>query len=261
MLVTSPKHRRPLNSNQITILRLCYKFRFVTTDLLSSALNKNRSTVYESLYVLEKQGYVHKFYDKTYRLRGRPAIYCLAAKGIKYLRYNTKLDHATLRNFYKNKQIAANNEELVDRCLLVFRIFNVLRAQTGGRFSLYTKYELTRDNYTRPLPELVLVDKDPDKSDYILDIFAAGTMTWLLRKRLRQHQDFADDSDYRYPNVLLVAGNSSTEQRLLKLVGYSLQDFEFYITQQELLFDEDNGKIWVDTDESEDNEITRVQLL
>lgn len=260
MLGKEPKYRRPLSSNQARLLYILFKFRFGTSDLIAAVVKKDRSTVYESLRVLEKQGYIHKFHDSSYRLRGRPAVYTLAAQGIKYLRDNSEIDHTTLRNFYKNKRIAIENESLVDHCLLVFRIFAVLKAQTGKKFSIYTKYELDKDDFVNPKPELWLQRRgNSQKPDYILDIFPAGTMTWLLRKRLRQHQDFADEYEYLCPNVLLVAGNPNTEKRSFRQVEGAIQDFEFYITQQEMLVD-GSKKIWIDVAESEEDELERVGL-
>lgn len=260
VLVKEPKYRRPLSSNQIRLLYILFKFRFGTSDLIATVVKKDRSTVYESLRTLEQQGYVHKFHDSSYRLRGRPAIYTLAAKGIKYLRDTSKIDQTTLRNFYKNKRIAVENEQLVDQCLLVFRIFNVLKAQTGQAFSIYTKYELDKDDFVSPTPELWLQRQGKSQEpDYILDIFPAGTMTWLLRKRLRQHQEFADENGYLYPNVLVVANNPNTEKRLFKQVKNAMQDFEFYIAQQVMLLGDDK-KVWLDLMESDEDEFVRCAL-
>ena len=260
MLVREPKYRRLLSSNQTRLLYILFKFRFGTSDLIAELVKKDRSTVYESLRTLEKQGYIHKFHDSSYRLRGRPAVYTLAAKGIKYLRDTGKVDQTTLRNFYKNKRIAVENEPLVDQCLLVFRIFNVLKAQTGETFSIYTKYELDKEHFVSPPPELWLQRKGKSqKPDYILDLFPAGTMTWLLRKRLRQHQEFAEEYEYLYPNLLLVAGNPNTEKRLFRQVESAIQDFEFYITQQEMLLVGEK-KIWIDLMESDEDELVRINL-
>lgn len=258
MLVASPKYRRPLNSNQVRVLELCYKFRFVSVNLLAELLGKHRSSVYEGLYVLERQRYIGKRYDKTYRLAGKPASYYLASKGIRYLRENTGLDQTTLRNFYKNKSM---RQEHVDHCLNVFRIALTLKKQVGNRFSIYTKYTLNRESFPSPLPELFLERKgNSDKPDYVLDIFEAGTFTWILRKRIRQHEDYADESNYRYPNVLFVAGNQSTEHRLFKLTYENYADFDYLITQQELLLDSEDGTVWIDVKESEEDEIVRVRL-
>lgn len=258
MLVAGPKYRRPLNSNQIKVLELCYKFRFVSVDLLAELLGKHRSSVYEGLYVLERQGYVGKRYDKTYRLAGKPASYYLASKGIRYLRENTELDQTTLRNFYKNKSM---RQEHVDHCLNVFRIALTLKKQVGSRFNILPKYALNRESFPSPLPELFLQRKgSSDKPSYVLDIFEAGTFTWILRKRITQHEDYAEDSEYLYPNVLFVAGNQSTENRLFKLTYENYADFDYFTTQQELLLDSEDGKVWIDVGRSEEDVLVRAAL-
>lgn len=261
MLVKSPKYRRALNTKQIELLKLLFKFRFITTDLVSELLGKDRSTIYESLYVLEKQDYVYKFYDKSYRFRQRPAIYTLNKGGIRYLMSRSELDQTTLRNFYKNRSL---DDEQIDKYLNVFQITNTLKRQTGGKFSIHTKYELNRDAFIRPLPELYLArNGKSQKPDYILDIFPAFSPSWLLKKRLRQHQELSEEeSDYfaNYPSVLLVAQNPSTEKRLFRMLESAMQDFDFLITQQDLLLNSNDGKVWIDLYESDEEEFVRIGL-
>ncbi len=105
MLEKSPKYRRQLSVKQIGLLKLVYKFRFVSTDLLAEAESRDRSTVYECLYVLEKQGFVAKRYDKTYRLAGKPASYFLTPQAIGLLRKYDDLSEKSLRNMYKRIRI------------------------------------------------------------------------------------------------------------------------------------------------------------
>lgn len=261
MIIKQPKYRRPLNSNQLQLLYVLYKFRFATTDLVAAKLKKDRSSIYESLHVLAQQGYVHKFYDKTYRLQGKAAVYTLASHGVRYLRTNTKLDQTTLRNFYKNKRMGIENEEYVSKCLLIFKIATIIQAQTGDQFSILTKYELNRELFIYPLPELYLQSRaKPRTPGYILDIFFSGTMTWLLKKRLAQHQDFAESSPYLYPDILLVTGNISTEKRLFKQAEHLTQAFKLYITQQELLLSNNDRKIWINVDTSDEDELIRATL-
>jgi len=258
VLVTSPKYRRPLNSKQIRLLELCYAFRFVGVDLLAELLGKHRSSVYEGLYVLERQGYIGKRYNKTYRLVGRPASYYLATKGIRYLRENSELDQTTLRNFHKNKSI---RQEHVDHCLNIFRIALTIRRQTDGRFNIFTKYILPKESFPSPPPELFLEQKgSSDKPGYVLDIFEVGTPTWLLRKRIIQYEDYEYGSEYPYSNVLFVAPNQSTENRLFKLTYNNYADFGYFITQQNQLLDSEDGTVWIDMRSSEVDEVVRIGL-
>lgn len=257
VLVKSPKYRRPLNSNQVRLLSLCFKFRFVSVPLLAEWLGRDKSSIYEGLYVLEQQGYIGKRYDKTYRLAGRPASYYLASKGIRYLRENSGLDHTTLRNFYKNKNAST---ELVDHCLLVNNILLTLKRQTGNKFDIFTKYELDRKIAPMAPPDLYLQSKKEDMPNYVLDIFAPGTYTWLLRKRIRQYQDYAGQDEYRIPDVLFVAQNQSTENRLFKLTYENYEEFRFLLTQQEILLNSRDGKVWIDMEEAEEDEVVRTRL-
>lgn len=79
----------------------------------------------------------------------------------------------------------------------------------------------------------------------------AGTLTWQIRKRVRQHEDFADESEYLYPHVLFVAGNDSTERRIARLTSELYVDFEVFTTTQERLLGSD-APIWQNSGEALD---------
>ncbi len=259
MLVKNPKYHKRLSTKQVQLLHILFKFRFVSTDLVAELLGKDRSTIYEAFHVLEKQKLVYKFYNKTYRLRSKPATYCLDSKGIKYLRDNTNLDEKTLRNFYKNKTM---DEEYIDRRLNVFVVYLKLRKIMGEKFNLYTKWGLNKEAFpSPPLPELWLERKQAASGElnYVVDIFVPMTFSWLLKRRIRQYCDFEDDSEYESNNVLFIAQNKSTEERLYKLTEDNYWDFEFYITQQDLLLSSKDGKVWIDPGESDD-EYVRIKL-
>ena len=258
VLVKDPGYYKKLSSKQIELLLVLYRFRFVSTDLVAELLGKDRSTIYESFYNLEKQDYIQKFYEKSYNLLGRPAIYCLAAKGIRFLRDNTEIDEKRLRNYYKNK--SADNE-LIDKYMYVFKVFLKLRRQFGDRFNIHTRADMNKEAFPNPLPELWLERKQEDSEglDYVLDIFPALIPSWLLRRRVRQYQDFEDESEYESSHVLCICGNESTEKRLFKLVYENYNEFNFYLTQKEL-FDSGEDDICIDTEQADEDEIERVSL-
>jgi predicted transcriptional regulator len=267
VLNVSPKHHRPLSSKQVSLLLVIFKYKFVSSDLLAEVLGKDRSSVYENLYVLVKQEFIAKRYDKTYRLRGRPASYCLATGGIRYLRENTDTSEKALSNMYKNKN---RDEEHIDKCLLVMRIANTLNRQVNNEFNTYTKYLLTDQKFfLRPLPDLYIRRRQKEENKqfhYTLDIFEPNLPTWVLRKRFRDYQEHCEDADLPegdYPHVLLVAANNSTERRLLKHFAYSIQDFEFYVTTLERLLNPENiyKAVWKDeTFDEEDEELELREL-
>lgn len=254
-----PKYRWKISRQQIELLLKMYAFRFVTSDLLAEDLGKDKSTIYERLSVLEQQQYIAKQYDSSYRARMRPASYCLAPAGLRYLKQVEGIDQATLRNYYKNKR---QTEEQIDHCLYVYHIYLVLHKSYGTTWKIFTKHEVNREELIRPTPELILKARVVDCPDYYLELAPKGIMSWILRRRINQHENWADErDDTRYPHVLFVAGNDNTEKRLWKLTDERYTDFKYFITTEKQLLNTANGKVWMDSCETyEDEPILRIKL-
>lgn len=254
-----PKYRWKISRQQIELLLKVYAFRFVTSDLLAEDLGKDRSTVYERLSVLEQQQYIAKQYDSSYRVRMRPASYCLAPAGLRYLKQLDGIDQATLRNYYKNKR---QTEEQIDHCLYIYHIYLVLRKSYGTTWKIFTKHEVNREELIRPTPELILRSEVTDCPDYYLELAPKGIMSWILRRRINQHENWADEhDDARYPHVLFVAGNDNTEKRLWKLTDERYNDFNYFITTNERLMNTKSGNVWIQSDtwyEDEEPELIRL---
>jgi hypothetical protein len=88
-----PKYRRPLNPNQLNTLLFLFKFRFGTSQLLSSAFgNKSRRSMHQTLKILEEQEYIAKHYNASYKLQGRPAAYYLLPNAIHVIQSRYKLN-------------------------------------------------------------------------------------------------------------------------------------------------------------------------
>lgn len=250
MLGKSPKYRKSISSSQVRLLELLFKFRFVSVPLLSEWLKKDKSTVYERLLVLVEQGYAQKQYDSSYRLPPRPAAYSLAAKGIKYLRDSSqddKYSQLALRNMYKNRSASV---PLVDHSLDLFKLCLQLNKQHLETFDIFTKSEMTRfDDFLRPLSDLYLRrnNKRSAKPSYLLEVVEAGTMTWVLKKRIQIHQEWFEAHeegwDEGYPTLLFICENNNTEKRIRNIVLNSYLDFGVYSTTRERLGTGETG-VW-----------------
>lgn len=267
MLVKSPKYRKGISSNQVRLLEVLFKFRFSSVPLISEYLGKDKSTIYERLLVLVEQGYVKKNYDSSYRLPPRPATYSLAAKGIKHLRDNNqagRYSETALRNMYKNRSASV---PLVDHSLDVFKLCLQFKAQYPDVFAIFSKSEMAQfDDFLRPLPDLYVQRKSKrsTKPNYFLETIEAGTMTWILKKRIQAHQEWLDEHEEdwgdSYPTLLFVCSNASTEKRIQRLATNGGMDFEIYTTTRKRL-EADNTKIWLhDFDPDWDEEMELVKL-
>lgn len=250
-----PKRRYSISKSQVDVLLYMRKYRFLTSDLLAVLLQKDRSTIYERLSVLVDQGYIEKQYDRSFRLRRRPATYCLAPLGIRYLKHHgierTQI-HYKSRNF---------TQEQIDEQLLYAKLNLALRRNYPGKFITRTKYDLERGAYVLPTPHLIFVAESDKAPDYLLEVFPAFTASWKLERRINQHVDAADEAEYTYPHILLVAGNASTEKRLVTFTADLYADFEVYVTTVERLLSGEK-KTWlipVETD-FDDEEMERYAL-
>jgi hypothetical protein len=200
-----------------------------------------------------------KRYDSSYKQIGQPASYCLSAQGIRYLMQLDSQYHnrSTLLDFYRNPSIS---DEKISAYSFVFDLFLILKKQTGQQFSVYTRYEFDRSLHPYPPPLLKLEDAHPDNNDFVLDFIEAYTPTWQIRRRIRQHEAKAEESEYLYPNILFIAGNESTEKRLFKLTNENYNDFDYSLTQLSMLLSSKDGVVWIDMDASDDENFIRTTL-
>lgn len=263
MAIKQPKYRKQLSKNQIDLLSVVCKFRFVTVPLIAEWRDKDKSTIYERLLVLTEQGYLHKTYDKRWRLLGKPAVYSLSAKGIKTVRdtMNGHFTEAVLKNQYKNNSASL---QLVDHSLAVARLCLQFKQQYGDTVDIFTKAELAKyDQFIRPLPDIYLrmrKFKEGLYQHYYVEIIEAGMMTWLIRKRINAHIEWLEEHNEEggiyednYPTLLLVCGNANTEKRTHRLVDDVISDFDVYTTTNER-FESNKRDTWLqywDEDELE----------
>jgi hypothetical protein len=266
VLIKQPQYRKRLSQSQLKLLALICKFRFVTVPLLSEWQNKDKSTVYERLDVLTEQDYLHKTYERKWRLLGKPAVYSLAAKGIKALRNNTEyFCEAVYKNQYKNKSASI---EFIDHSVDIAWLCSELRKQYGNSFDIFSKAEITRfDEFIRPLPDAYLrgqTKTDGNKRHYQLEIIEPDTLTWIIRKRITAHQEWYDDNSYEewalevYPTLLLFCDNQNTEKRIHRLTDDMYGDFDVLTTTRER-FGSGKKKIWLHIyDENEAMELVAL---
>lgn len=215
----SSRHYK-LNQKQLHILKLLFKFRFLTVPLLAQYKNLNKDSVTKSLRILLDQGYVGRHYQSSYKLLGKAARYYLAPKALKLLRDNYNFDTSVLHAMYKNKSVT---EAFVDQCLNICRAYLSLNRDYPDGFHIYTRTELTHlDSIPDPAPHLLLSRKDPRSglpSAYFLEM-TDTIPVFIIKKRLQaylEHLESGDWEDGGYPTVLVVCENPSLEAKVLKL--------------------------------------------
>jgi predicted transcriptional regulator len=224
------KTRYKISNSQTSLLIALFKYRFLTSDLLAALLKKDRSTIYERLAVLVDQGYVTKKYESTYRIDRRPASYYLAPAGIRYLKAR---GYERTQIHYKNKDLS---ESQIDEYYRYPRLSLAIHKNYPEMYRTISKYQLDPENYIKPMPWLLIEADDDNAPDFFVEYIPAGEPSWIIRRRINQHIEYADEeADYTYPYLLLVAGNDNTEKRIVKLSTDLIWDSEVYTTTEERL--------------------------
>jgi len=91
-----------LTQQQQRILKLLFKFRFVTAKLLAQVLGIRTDSTYEVLERLVTSGLVVKVYEKHYRIDRRAAYYYLSKSGVTTVRGLLDVKESVVHALYKN---------------------------------------------------------------------------------------------------------------------------------------------------------------
>lgn len=256
--------KRQFNQGQIDILKVLYKFRFGTRDLIAASLGRqNGNPIYSRLTILEQQGYVAKRYDSSYKLNGRAAEYYLTPPGLRALREQAELDgldDRAIKASYKDKTAS---DQFIGRSLAVFTIGNRL-ASLYPALQFFTKRELSAyDYFLTQLPDVFISYKvSGDMQRYFLELFMEDMQPFVIDRRLRQFITYYEDDEWAitetpFPAILCICENGRVEQRLRKQIIRALNrsdtDIHFYTTTLPAMFGLRKGEdsIWSATDEPE----------
>jgi hypothetical protein len=229
-------------SNQLAVLKLLYRFRFGTTDLLARALElKDGRYIHTRLEALVAQEYIGKNYDSTYKLDGKPATYYLLPKAFAALKKHHKatgkeLSSKTLRNAYKDKEAS---HEFIARKLAVFTIYDKLRVTHGISLKFWTKDQLNFDKYSyfpEPKPDTYLTIKPegirPRSRDFFLNYLDDDTPFFVHVRRLQKYIEYVEANEWeiattsKLRGVLLVCESTSLLKRIRKKLAQLVDEDE-----------------------------------
>lgn len=245
----TPAHR-PLNKKQLDVLRLFYRFRFVTTYLLTQALQtKSKIKMNERLKILLDQEYIGRNFEPEYHLLRKHASYYLLPKGIDALKQipDNKLDTSILRNIRKDKTAS---DQFIDYCLGVFGVYCQLKTVYGDSLHFFTKSQLVNkyEYFSEFVPSVYMrLEINDVENDFFIEYLESSKPFFTVVQRLKQYIEYADSGEWEagtnsdFPKVLLVCDKPSLQNRLLKRTAAVIEDaddeLKFYVTVQ-------NGGTW-----------------
>ncbi|HUB92953.1 MAG TPA: hypothetical protein VMB52_00430 [Verrucomicrobiae bacterium] len=225
----SAKHRNSISDGQLAIVKLLYKYRFGSSELLRISLGLNEGPgVYKKLKILCDDGYVARRYDKSYKIQGMPAAYYLLAKGYRELqRYSEfrAIDDKLIKYSYKDKTVG---KPFVGRNLNVYRATVELQ-RLYPDIKIFTKRELIgRKHFPPELPDLFVslkADGDDKPHRFFLDFIPANTPRPAIDKRIADYNKFFDEGGWdstgsALPTMLLLCELGADEKRVQRWVRH-----------------------------------------
>ena len=266
-----PKYRKTLNSDQLAVLELLYKFRFASSQQVASfAEKKSSKDVQKRLRILEEQGLIAKRYDKTYKLKGKPAAYYLLPIGARRLALLAprKADEPiNLKRIYKDKAVSEN---FIVHCLNVTSAYLQLRALHGDKLRFFTHSQVGFEKYEhfpQPLPDAYIRLKTSlGESHFFLEIYEDTQPYFVLLRRVKKYLAYADEGEWEaatytdLPVVLMATETSSMQKRLRKRIAKEMSEtydeMSFATTTLPHLLNSEpaKGKVWTAIDEEGDDE-------
>ncbi len=227
-------NHQQLNAKQLRLLKIIYKFRFVTSDHVAKYRGVSKRAVNDAFKILLDQHYIARHYDKTYKLLGKGARYYLAPKSLRLLQSELNIEKTILQSRYRDKRVG---EAFIDHSLQIFDLCLQIRDQKQDTFDMFTQSELASyDHFPQPLPDLYLKRLEPaeDKpNEYMVDTFN-NVLAFVIQKRVDQYiRHFEDVSwDGKYPGIYIICANKRMQQKIQNYIISKLE--ENYIEEGEL---------------------------
>lgn len=220
-----------LTAQQQRVLKLLFKFRFVSAQLLGLVMGIRRVSVYEVLEKLVSKGLVTKVYKNEYRIHGKPAYYYLNKTGVTTVRKLMDVKESVVHTLYKNNDAT---EEFVEHSLKLTGLYTLIMPSLPDNSDIFTKTEINRfKQFPKNRPDLYI--RTPDGHEAII-VLVDEKPPYIIRKRLEEIITHSEDEgwDGDYPHICFVLKDGNAKNSFLyttrkKLESMGFDEEEIYI--------------------------------
>jgi len=237
---TKTNKSKRLTKQQLELLELVYKFRFVTSKLVSDKYGRQSKVVmYTRLQLLYKRGLLGRHYDGLKSLRGEPASYYLLPAGIAALKAQSdpeRVSRRTLQAAYKDRTA---KETFINESLAIFQQYNDYRRLYPEVLSFSTKSNMTFaafDYFPQALPDgFIRLTQAGTTQCYFLEYVASHISPVGQYKLVKKYADYFESGEWSSrrrgtPVMLIICETASVLKAIRKLVTASdLDDDHFRV--------------------------------
>lgn len=237
-----------VSSQQQRVLKLLFKFRFISAQLLAQVMGISRPGVYQALEPLVKSGFVVKVYDDTFRIDRKPAYYYLSTDGVTTVRGIMGVKESVVHTLYKNDVVS---EDFINHCLIVARCYVSIAKTLPPDTDIFTRSEINRySQFPKNKPDLYI--RTPEGDEAIV-VVAHDKPLYIVRKRFEEIISHSEDGEWggEYPRIGFILRHSSdrnsfafTSRKKLDDMGMDENELEVLVSDIESL-NTDNGQMWI----------------
>ena len=246
--MSSDENGQKLSGQQQRILKLLFKFRFVSAGLLAMVMGIRREGVYQVLEQLVSKGLVTKVYKAEYRIDRKPAYYYLNKSGVTAVRKLMDAKESVVHALYKNDEMT---DDFVNHSMTLMQCYVSIMKYLPDGSDIFSKTEINRfRQFPKNRPDLYI--RTPDGKEAIV-VIVDDKPLYIVRKRLDEIITHSEDGEWdgdNYPTKCFILKDHSAKYSFLyttskKLESMGLEESELPILAATLgSFDEPVASPW-----------------
>ena len=209
-----------LTGQQQRILKLLFKFRFVSAGLLAAVMGIRRSSVYEVLEQLVAKKLVTKVYKLSFRIDRKPAYYYLNKSGVTTVRKLMEVKESVVHALYKNDEMT---DEFVSHSLTLMQCYVAIIKYLPDGSDIFSRTEINRfTQFPKTRPDMYV--RTPEDREAIV-IIADDKPQYIVRKRLDEILTHSEDEgwDGEYPKVCFILKDNAAKYSFLYTTNKKLE--------------------------------------
>lgn len=245
--MSEDKKDQKLTGQQQRVLKLLFKFRFVSAGLLADVMGIRRASVYEVLEQLINKGLATKVYKPAFRIDRKPAYYYLNKTGVTTVRKLMDVKESVVHALYKNDEMT---DEFVNHSMKLTQCYIAIIRHLPTGTEIFSKAEINRyRQFPKNRPDLYI--RTPDGQEAVV-VLVDDKPAYITRKRLDEILTHSENEGWSgdYPRICFVLKDNSSRFSFLyttnkKLEGMGMDEDELPIRAVALpLLTVENAHAW-----------------
>ena len=228
VIPNKPIKHKTLTKLQLELVELVYKFRFVTSQLVSEKYGrKSKVVMYTRLQLLCNKKILGRYYNGYMRLRGESAYYYLLPNGVAALKAQSDPKLVSRRTLSATYKDPSAKPTFIADSLAIFQLYNRYRKMYGEAISFSTKSNMTFDvfdYFPEPIPNGFIRHVQAGTTQcYFLEYIGAHVLPVGQYKLVKKYADYFEDDTWSSrrsgsPIILMVCETESVRKAIKKQV-------------------------------------------